>query len=66
MRIFGFDFKDRDIDHVEVWYNRHEKSWVIQTNDKEGCQVGSSRYQHQKPKVSELKKEFPGLPIKFT
>lgn len=51
--------------YVEVWYNKHEKSWVIQVKDKHGYQIGNSYYQYTKPTIKELEKEYK-LPVKFT
>lgn len=31
-------------DHVEVWYNRSERAWVVQLMTVEGYQIGASEY----------------------
>lgn len=33
---------------VDMWYNRHERSWVIQVKDEDNCQIGNSVYVHSK------------------
>lgn len=47
---------------VDMWYDRHEYSWVIQLKDTEGNQIGDAIYVHSKPEalkqVDDWKKEF--------
>jgi hypothetical protein len=32
------------VDHVDVWYDVHQKYWVIQFKSVEGYQLGAARY----------------------
>ncbi len=66
MKFLFEHFERKPAAYVEVWYDRHARYWVIQQKDEDGMQVGSSDGQGQKPKMSQLKKQYPGLPIKFT
>jgi len=33
---------------IDMWYNRHERSWVVQVKDEDNCQIGDSAYVHSK------------------
>jgi hypothetical protein len=37
--------------NVDMWYNRHERSWVIQVKDEEGNQIGNATYVATKPEA---------------
>lgn len=34
--------------HVEVWYDRHSKSWVVQLMNVSGYQIDTAVYVHSK------------------
>lgn len=34
--------------HTDRWYNRHEKSWVVQLKDKYDNQIDGAVYVHSK------------------
>ena len=36
---------------IDMWYNRHERSWVVQVKNSENCQIGDSVYVHSKPEA---------------
>jgi len=36
---------------IDMWYNRNDKSWVVQLKDKENNQLGDSTYVHSKPEA---------------
>lgn len=36
---------------VDMWYNRPERSWVIQLKDEENNQIGDSIYVYSKPEA---------------
>jgi len=40
---------DPVISAVEVWYDPHTRSWIVQDNDAEGNQIGDARYYGDKP-----------------
>ena len=33
---------------IDMWYNRHERSWVVQVKDEEGTQIGDAAYRGSK------------------
>jgi hypothetical protein len=42
----------------EKWYNRYEKSWVVQRKDAEGNQVGDADYVYTKREAEAIVKEY--------
>jgi hypothetical protein len=44
-------------DHVDMWYDTHTKTWVIQTKDKYNNQIGESEYISGKQSALKVKKE---------
>lgn len=51
---------------VDMWYNRSDKSWVVQIKDEENCQIGDSVYVHSKPEALNQVKywtEKYGIPL---
>jgi hypothetical protein len=46
--------KDIEIKHIDVWYNRQERSWVVQLKDAEDCQVDSSDYVYTRDEADHL------------
>ena len=67
------DSIDSDIEYhnakpfsIDMWYDRHERSWVIQVKDKENCQIGDSVYVGTKPEainqVNRWKEKY-GVPL---
>lgn len=42
----------------EKWYNRYEKSWVVQRMDAEGNQVGDADYVYSKREAEAIIKEY--------
>jgi len=36
---------------IDMWYNRHDKSWVVQLKDEDNNQLGDSTYVHSKPEA---------------
>jgi len=54
---------------IDMWYNRHERSWVIQVKDEENCKIGDSVYVHSKLETLNQVKywtEKYGVPLKRT
>jgi len=51
---------------VDMWYNRPERSWVVQVKDSENCQIGDSVYVGTKPEaLNQVKRwtEKYGIPL---
>lgn len=48
--------------HVERWYDKHQRSWVVQLMDKYGNQIGNAHYDGDKQgaidEEKRLKKEY--------
>jgi len=51
---------------IDMWYNRSDKSWVVQVKDEENNQIGDSVYVGTKPEainqVNRWKEEY-GIPL---
>jgi len=51
---------------IDMWYNRSQKSWVIQVKDKECNQIGDAVYVYSKPEALnqvDYWKEKYGIPL---
>jgi len=51
---------------IDMWYNRRERSWVVQVKDEEGNQIGNAKYVYSKPEALnqvEYWKEKYGIPL---
>lgn len=51
---------------IDMWYNRLERSWVVQVKDEENCQIGDSVYVGTKPEaLNQVKRwtEKYGIPL---
>jgi len=58
MKCFGDGDIDFEIEYhnakpfsIDMWYNRSQKSWVVQVKDEENNQIGDSIYVHSKPEA---------------
>ena len=49
------DPDEEEIASVEMWYDRHTTSWVVQRKDSEGNQIGSADYVYTKQEAQHLK-----------
>jgi hypothetical protein len=46
------------LDHINYWYDKNTRSWVIQRKDKSGNQIETAEYQYNKPNRDKLSKEY--------
>ncbi|MDF2588193.1 MAG: hypothetical protein K0S41_2034 [Anaerocolumna sp.] len=45
--------------HVDIWYDRHSRNWVVQLMDKYGNQITSgANYVYSKPEALNIKKQY--------
>ena len=44
--------------HTDCWYNRYEKSWVVQLKDKYGNQIGEATYVYSKQEAIKAENKF--------
>jgi hypothetical protein len=65
MKIIGYDNEYKEPlspVKIDMWYNRPERSWVIQLKDKENNQIGEADYvatkQNALKRVDGYKKEY--------
>lgn len=52
------DFTEPKVDHIEMWYDRHRRNWVLYPVDAEGNQLKEARYGFGKAEALEIKKEL--------
>lgn len=43
---------------IDVWYDRHSKSWVVQKKDRNDNQIGDADYVYSKREALQLKKDY--------
>lgn len=61
---FNLDHNHQELkpSKVDMWYDRHERSWVVQLKDQEENQIGEATYVYSKPEalsqVEYLKKTY--------
>jgi hypothetical protein len=51
---------------IDMWYNRHERSWVVRVMDEEGNQIGDATYVYSKSEALDqvkIWKEEYGIPL---
>lgn len=48
--------EDKPHHHVEHWYDKHTRSWVVQRMDKQGNQIGSADYVGSRKEAENLRK----------
>jgi hypothetical protein len=46
--------------HVDMFWDRHSKTWVLTIKDKNGFQIGDAAYESNKKRAMELKQELEG------
>ena len=47
---------DREVDHIEMWYDRHLRLWTLYPVDAEGNQMDGAQYATIKSEAKELKR----------
>ena len=57
-KIKGFTDTEPIATHVDAWYDRHTRLWVIQKLTDEGYQVGDAVYVYGKADAMETKKQM--------
>ena len=60
-RIVGWDPEQQQepkATHVDAWYDRHTRLWVIQCLDEDGYQVGDAQYVYGKKDAMDRKAEL--------
>lgn len=45
-------------DHIEMWYDRHQKLWTLYPVDAEGFQIAGAEYGYGKKEALRIKKEL--------
>ncbi len=55
---YFYNDADEPYHHVEHWYDKHTRSWVVQKKDKEGNQVGAADYVGRKHEAESLRAEY--------
>ena len=48
------------MDHAEMWYDRHYSHWVIYPVDKDGTQIAEAQYGFGKQEALRIKAEIEG------
>lgn len=46
------------VDHIEMWYDRHRREWVIYPVDENGYQAGDYRYGFSKVEAKQIKADL--------
>lgn len=54
------DQEERKATHVDAWYDRHTRLWVVQCLDDEGYQVGDATYVYGKASAMITKAQLEG------
>lgn len=59
-KIIGYDGiePERKPHHIEMWYDRHRREYVLYPVDEEGNQLVEARYAFSKQEAKELKKDL--------
>jgi hypothetical protein len=47
---------ERDSEHIERWYDRYTKCWVVQLKDGKGNQIGEAIYVHSKAEATRVER----------
>lgn len=49
---------ERTADHIEYWYDKHTKLWVILVVDANGCEILDDWYEHQPHQYNKFEKDL--------
>lgn len=64
IKIIGYEPSNEDLkpSKIDMWYDRSQRSWIVQLKDQEDNQIGEAAYVHSKTEakkqVNDWKKEF--------
>jgi len=64
IKIIGYEPSNKELkpSTVDMWYDRSQRSWIVQLKDQDDNQIGDAAYVHSKPEalkqVDGWKKEF--------
>ena len=52
------EVKETKVHHIEMWYDRHRREWVIYPVDDNGYQLEAARYGFNKAEAKQIKAEL--------
>lgn len=60
IKIIGWDAepKERKVEAIEMWYDRHRREWVLYPVDGEGNQMAEATYGFSKAEAKAIKKDL--------
>jgi hypothetical protein len=58
MRFTQFINEEKEVAKIDYWYDKSEKSWVVQKKDKGGNQIGYADYVYTKKEATDLAAQY--------